>query len=377
MRILIVDDSRAVRIGLRKKLEENGYEVHEAANGMEAVQKAKEIAPHLITMDVSMPDMNGFEATAEIRSSEEGKLIPIIFVTSKDSIKDREQGFYLGATEFISKSAVAPWQEVIMTVNRILRCSSLPEGFNALVVEDNTVTRMVLCNILHRQGIHVFETRTGQEALQIAEQHRADIDLVITDYMMPEMNGGELCAQLRGRLGFRHTPIIFLSGATEKSMILDMFQAGATDYIMKPFAKEELLARIRVHMEQWELVKELNRTVGQLELLNNLRDEFVAMATHDLKSPLNGIMGFSQAPRARENPYRPPASDGRHHQGRLDPDARHRQRHPCPQPNRSGKRTTRPGPSLSHADHPYCRGQQPAERLQKKHPHRNSRQLPV
>ncbi|MDH3394172.1 MAG: hybrid sensor histidine kinase/response regulator, partial [Desulfobulbaceae bacterium] len=66
------------------------------------------------------------------------------------------------------------------------------------------------------------------------------------------------------------------------------------DYIMKPFAKEELLARIRVHMEQWELVKELNRTVTQLELLNKLRDEFVAMATHDLKNPLNGIMGFSQ-----------------------------------------------------------------------------------
>ncbi len=294
MRILIVDDSRSIRTGLRKKLEENGYEVFEAVNGQDSVAKAKEIKPHLITMDVDMPEMNGFQATAEIRSCKEGKHIPIIFFTGKDSIEDREQGFYLGATEFISKTSSAPWQEVVMTANRMLRCSSLPEGFTALVVDDNEVTKMIISNILRRQGIEVIEAASGPEALQIVAQKRTDIDLIITDYMMPEMNGSELCAQLRSRMGLRHTPIIFVSGATERGMILNMFQAGATDYIMKPFVKEELLARIRVHMSQWELIKELNSNVEQLEHLNKLRDEFVAMATHDLKNPLNGIMGFSQ-----------------------------------------------------------------------------------
>ncbi len=294
MRILIVDDSRSVRAGLRQKFEENGYEVYEAANGDDAVRMAEEVLPHLITMDVGMPGMNGFEATARIRATETGKTIPIIFVTGKDSLEDRKQGFYLGATEFISKASGAPWQEVVMTAHRMLRECGLPEGFTALVVDDNEVTKLIVCNILRRQGIQVLEARNGTEALKIVEQNRTAIDLVITDYMMPEMNGGELCSQLRGRLGLRHTPVIFLSGATEKGMILDMFRAGATDYLMKPFAKEELLARIRVHMEHWELVKELNSTVEQLERLDKLRDEFVAMATHDLKNPLNGIMGFSQ-----------------------------------------------------------------------------------
>ncbi|HIJ78102.1 MAG: response regulator [Desulfobulbaceae bacterium] len=293
MKILVVDDSRSIRKGLRQQLETNGFEIQEAVDGLDALGKIKEFKPDLVTMDIDMPVMDGFKATAAIRETEFGKELPIIFLTSHDSLKEREHGFYLGAVEFISKSSPAPWQEVVMAVNRMLRCQALPENFTVLVVEDNDVTRRILVNIFSQNGLQVLEAINGREGLALAEKNRADIDLVITDYMMPEMNGGELCLKLRNNLGFRHTPIIFLSGVNEKSWILEMFRTGATDYIMKPFVKEELLARIKVHMEQWQLVKELNSTVAELEKMNKLRDEFVGMATHDLKNPLNGIMGFS------------------------------------------------------------------------------------
>ncbi len=294
MRILVVDDSRAVRTCMRQKLEKLDYEVIEAANGQEAMRKTRQCRPDLITMDIDMPEMDGFAATAAIRTTEEGRRIPIVFVTGKDTLEDREKGFHLGAVEFISKASAAPWQEVACTVNRMLRCNRLPANFTALVAEDNEVTRMLICSILRHEGLRVIDAADGAEALDLAKKHRTEIDLVITDFVMPKLDGGQLCVELRTKVGLRRTPIIFLSGVTERAMILNMFHAGATDYLMKPFTKEELLARIRVHMEQWELVKELNRTVGQLEHLNKLRDEFTAMATHDLKSPLNSVMGFTQ-----------------------------------------------------------------------------------
>ena len=294
MKILVVDDSRSIRSGLRKQLEKSGFEVREAVDGRDAVEKVKEVKPDLITMDIDMPVMGGFEAIAAIQEIAEGKDIPVIFVTSHDSVKEREQGFYLGAEEFISKSSPAAWKEVALAANRMLRCQEFPQNFTILVAEDNDVTRKILINILHRNGVQVLEATNGIEAFAIAQSQRANIDLVITDFMMPEMNGGELCEKLRKDLGLRHTPIIFLSGVNEKSWILEMFRAGATDYIMKPFVKEELLARIKVHMEQWQLVKELNSTVAALEKMNKIRDEFVGMATHDLKNPLNGIMVFTQ-----------------------------------------------------------------------------------
>ncbi|RJQ51930.1 MAG: hybrid sensor histidine kinase/response regulator [Desulfobacteraceae bacterium] len=292
-RVLTVDDSRSVRTVLRQALEEGGYSVVEAKNGREAMDAIRSFTPDLITMDVQMPEMDGFEATALIRKQAASPELPIVFVTAKDTLEDRERGFALGAIEFISKKIANPVKEVRLAVDRILRREAPLERFTILVAEKEGMTRRLLVNALKQEGGRILETDCGQEAFTLLSTHRNSIDLVITDRNFPDMSGEGICKIIRQKLGLRHIPIIFLCSAGEKKTVLEMFRAGATDYILKPFVKEEVMARIISHLEMSELVKGLSTSVLEQEKLHKLRDEFMAISSHDLKSPLSSIMGYA------------------------------------------------------------------------------------
>jgi len=298
MRILVVDDSAMMRKIIRKELESGGYEIYEAIDGVDALEKIPDIQPHLITLDVDMPNMNGFEAAYRIRSdltpltTEIEHKVPIIFITANDSINGRLKGFEAGATDFITK----PFGQgdVLRAVDAQLKPKPIFQGLTALIAEDSQLTRHVLDNILRAEGMQTILTCDGEEALESLKGMLGKIDLVITDYMMPKMNGDELCHKIRTELGETTLPIIFLSGMSERSSILDMFRAGASDYVIKPFAKEELLARVKVHLESRILHKRLRSRVNELRRFNELQKDFLAVTSHDLRSPLNGIMGFTQ-----------------------------------------------------------------------------------
>ena len=293
MRILIVDDSKSVVAALKMTLEQQGYEVVVAANGREAVEKFKEYQPDLISLDVQMPEMDGFEACAAIRALEGEKKTPVIFVTSKDTLADRERGFLLGASEFISKRSIAPWKEVGRAVDRILLSQTRIEGATILLLEDEEISRMLIRTWLRAHGVHILEASDSHEGLEIASSYVSEIDLVLANCVLPELHAHALLTNLRHKIGMRHIPIIFLATEDQRDIILELFQAGATDYIIKPFAKEEFIARITSHLEVRQLVKELAKNVTEQERLNKLHDEFVAVSSHDLKSPLTSIMGFT------------------------------------------------------------------------------------
>ncbi len=114
-RILVVDDQKLYREAMKSLLQEAGYRVFMATNGLEGVQKATLLKPDLILMDVVMPEMDGFEAAKEIQASYRGAPPPIIFVTSKDSSSDKQTGFELGGEDYVTK----PWEpkELLARVN--------------------------------------------------------------------------------------------------------------------------------------------------------------------------------------------------------------------------------------------------------------------
>lgn len=101
--ILIVDDSPTEAHILKGMLEKNGFEIETAENGSEGIERAKELKPDLILMDVVMPGLNGFQATRQLTKNSETADIPVIIVTTKDQETDRVWGLRQGAKDFLTK----------------------------------------------------------------------------------------------------------------------------------------------------------------------------------------------------------------------------------------------------------------------------------
>ena len=101
--ILIVEDDARLRDILRDYLEENRYQVSEAASGQEAILQMNKIRPDAIISDVSMPEMNGFEFCRRVRASRSYQFIPFIFLSARGQVDDRLQGYQLGADDYLVK----------------------------------------------------------------------------------------------------------------------------------------------------------------------------------------------------------------------------------------------------------------------------------
>ena len=117
-----------------------------------------------------------------------------------------------------------------------------------LVVEDNAEMRLFIEKQLYKQGYKVYSASNGAEALQVLAGQ--DIDLIITDLMMPKMNGVEVLQKLRAE-GIK-TPIMMLTAKAEKDDRITGFNAGADDYLPKPFEPDELIARVRAMLRRSE-----------------------------------------------------------------------------------------------------------------------------
>lgn len=113
------------------------------------------------------------------------------------------------------------------------------------------------------------------EAITVIESCNCPLDIIITDYMMPEMRGDELCKLVRQKRAWQQVPFLVVSAYTEKDLILTLFKAGATDYLCKPFIEEELLARVEIHLRARQYIKEaeaLNKKLEQLASRDGLTE---------------------------------------------------------------------------------------------------------
>lgn len=290
MKILVVDDSPIIRTIIRKELEPGEYEIEEAVNGYEAIAKVSDFQPDLITLDVEMPRLGGFETCRKLREEHyscffshcQDNVVPVIFVTSHDNIKDRKKGFELGAMDFIIK----PFNKgmLLEAVNKILRHENRLMGMTALIVNDNSASRHMVAECLQREGIAILEAVDGNEAYELLcspdTVTDTDIDIVITGLQMPGMSGDHLCQKIRNELNLQDLPVIFLPVEEDKTRLFELFKAGATDYLLQPFVIEELLARLIVHLERAKLNKSLRNTLKQVEYFNKALESTINRLTH-------------------------------------------------------------------------------------------------
>lgn len=138
------------------------------------------------------------------------------------------------------------------------------QDITILCVDDNTKNLEVISTILNEQGFMIALARSGEDALNVVNNEA--IDLILLDIMMPgKLDGFEVCKILKEDSETKDIPVLFITARTEVDDIVKGFNTGGSDYITKPFQKEELLARVKTHLKLSILMNQLHYRVDTLE----------------------------------------------------------------------------------------------------------------
>ncbi len=180
---------------------------------------------------------------------------------------------------------------------------------NVLVVDDNPQNIQIVGNILLENKLNLAFATDGKKALELAVNN--DFDLILLDIMMPGMDGFEVCRSLRRTQKNAETPIIFLTAKTDNESIIKGFEAGANDYVTKPFNSAELTARVktqldlnskRKQLDGWnklleskvqlrtQQLEEANKTLVRIE---KSKSDFLSIISHELRNPLTELVGLN------------------------------------------------------------------------------------
>jgi signal transduction histidine kinase/CheY-like chemotaxis protein/HAMP domain-containing protein len=200
--VLVVDDDPATRELLERELVARGYSVVQAAGGAEAMRMARSLRPSAITLDIIMPDMDGWGVLRALKLDPELREIPVVLLTI---LGDREMGYALGASEFLTKPVDA--DQLSRTVGRFL--AAAPAEASVLIVDDDAGTRQMLRRMLAKQGWQVREASSGQACL--TELDRARPTVMLLDLMMPGMDGFETLERVRREARWRDLPVVVVT----------------------------------------------------------------------------------------------------------------------------------------------------------------------
>jgi CheY-like chemotaxis protein len=217
--------------------------VRVAAGGQEALRLARQLRPIAITLDVMMPDMDGWSVLKALKADAALSDIPVIMLTMVD---DPERGFALGAAGYASKPVDR------QSLGRIIKKYTCPHPpCPVLLVDDDPASRDTMRNILEREGWKVTEAENGRVALECMERERPR--LVLLDLTLPEMDGFQFADHVRRHPEWRLIPIVVLS-AHDLSIEERQRLNGYVESILRKESgdsHEALLRQVRDLLDTW------------------------------------------------------------------------------------------------------------------------------
>jgi signal transduction histidine kinase/CheY-like chemotaxis protein len=205
--VLVIEDESAARELLMQDLSRRGYRVLAAAGGIEGLRLAREVRPDAITLDVIMPDLDGWAVLRALKEDPELREIPVILLTI---LRDQDLGYALGAADFLTKPIDTD------ALVRLLRRYCEAGRAQILVVDDDPATRDLLRRTLARAGWSIGEAANGAECLEALQRMRPSV--VLLDLMMPGMDGFEVLEAMRREKAWRDIPVIVI---TAKDLTLE------------------------------------------------------------------------------------------------------------------------------------------------------------
>jgi PAS domain S-box-containing protein len=235
--ILIVDDEISAREILASYLEPEGFRVEIACSAAEAAAKARELQPDAITLDILMPNSNGFEALLSLKSAPDTANIPIIVVSILDQQK---MGFALGAADYLVKPVDKGL--LLQTIRKYTQPLTITDGL-ILLVDDDPLTLDLLETTLHSAGYKTQSARSGKVALDILAHTR--VNGILLDLVMPEMDGFEVLEHVKHDAALKEIPVIILTAKSLTQEDVALLKREAQALFQKNGAwKEELMATL-------------------------------------------------------------------------------------------------------------------------------------
>nr|BAL56310.1 PAS/PAC sensor hybrid histidine kinase [uncultured Acetothermia bacterium]BAL60148.1 PAS/PAC sensor hybrid histidine kinase [Candidatus Acetothermum autotrophicum] len=238
--VLVIEDEVAIARLIATYIEKMGYRAVTAYSAREGFERAVQLKPHLITLDVLMPDLDGFALIQQLKKHPETAHIPVIFLSI---VQDKQQGLRLGASAFLTKPIDE--RKFYETVRALLE----PQGQPVLVVDDDRDYAQLLQRLLQRQGFSVEIALDGDEALRKIRSKR--YQLVILDKNLPRRSGLDVLQEMRRSSALSRVPVIFISGSAHAEEAAQAAQIlGAKKFLSKKLAPQTLVEEIVKFLEE-------------------------------------------------------------------------------------------------------------------------------
>lgn len=234
--VLVIDDDPSARDLMARFLEKENLRVVTADNGRSGLEMAEKLKPDVITLDVVMPDLDGWAILSTLKTNPELKDIPVIMVSM---LGDRNTGYMLGAADYLIKPIDR--EQLSRTLHKY-RCDI--GTCKLLLVEDDEPTRVMMRSLLAREGWRIKEAENGKVALEMVQKELPD--LILLDLMMPEMDGFDFLHAIRSIEGGSEVPVVVLT-AKDLTQEDRLRLSGSVESIHQKgsYSKEELLGEIR------------------------------------------------------------------------------------------------------------------------------------
>jgi signal transduction histidine kinase/CheY-like chemotaxis protein len=231
--ILIVDDDATVRDVIGRFLEREGFTVAKADGGKEGLRLARALHPAAVTLDIMMPDLDGWTVLAAIKGDPDLVDLPVVLMTIVD---EKNRGYALGATEYLVKPVDR--QKLIDVLHAL--CGSA--GRPLLMVDDDDLGRSQMRAALEQQGWTVTEASDGRDALARLSDARPDV--IILDLMMPQMDGFEFLEQMRRKAEWRDIPVVVVT-AKDLTEADRLRLNGGVERIIQKTDRDDMLREMR------------------------------------------------------------------------------------------------------------------------------------
>jgi HAMP domain-containing protein/CheY-like chemotaxis protein len=265
--LLVVEDNPAEQLSIRELLGYEDIDVSVAATGQEALAALREKPVDCVVLDLSLPDMSGFEILEHFRDTPSLCDLPVVVFTGKELTPEEDARLHTLARSVVVKGVESPERlldETALFLHRVVadlppekqrmldrlhRSDDALQGRKVLVVDDDVRNIFALSSVLERRGMTVLTAGTGREAIETLES-TPDLAIVLMDIMMPEMDGYETMQVIRQNASFRRLPIIALTAKAMKGDREKCLEAGASEYLAKPVNTEQLLSALRMWLHR-------------------------------------------------------------------------------------------------------------------------------